>query len=576
MEIYLIFAVLLLLIVLLMQNRMPTALPFVGAVGVFLFLDMIEPQALLACYANETLITLLLLLQVSGVVEKTSFIPQLTRQLFEGGSMRKALLKLSLFSLAFSSHLNNTAVVAALMGTVKTNRYFAPSKLLMPLSYAAIMGGVLTLIGTSTNLIVNSFVVKAGLPAIKFYDFIYLGAPLALLGIAYLIFVMPRLLPNHGLEQDNGNGDYFLEATVGHDSKLVGRTVHTNGLRSMEYLFLAEIIRQDHLISPVTPEEYIQPGDTLVFTGDIQQIQELRKFDGLELHDHSGELLKSNLQEVVIKHNAPVIGRRIKDAQFRTKFDAAVVAVRRGEERLSGKIGQMVLNPGDSLVLATGKEFKKHENLRRNFIPISPIEAHGMLSPGESWVAVSLFVGGIGVAALGILSLFKVMVALMFIFLALGYLPLKHLKTNLDLSLLLMIGSSLGLSQVLSHYGVADLLAQGIIGMFGQGAPWGALLGIYLATVIITELVTNNAAAALIFPIALSSAQQLGVDPMPFIMAIAYGASASFLTPIGYQTNTMVYSLGKYRFSDYLRGGLGLSLLYGAVVVGLTPWVFPF
>jgi len=576
MEIYLIFAVLLLLIVLLIQNRMPPALPFVGAMGVFLFFDMINPQALLECYANETLITLLLLLQVSGVVEKTSFIPQLTRQLFEGGSMRKALLKLSLFSLTFSSHLNNTAVVAALMGTVKTNRYFAPSKLLMPLSYAAIMGGVLTLIGTSTNLIVNSFVVKAGLPAIEFYDFIYLGGPLALLGIGYLVFVMPRLLPNHGLEQDNGNGSYFLEATVAHDSKLVGRTVHANGLRSMEYLFLAEIIRQDRLISPVTPEEYIQPGDTLVFTGDIQQIQELRKFDGLELHDHSAELLKSNLQEVVIKHNAPVIGRRIKDAQFRTKFDAAVVAVRRGEERLSGKIGQMVLNPGDSLVLATGKEFEKHENLRRNFIPISPIEANGMLNPSESWVAVSLFVGGIGLAAFGVLSLFKVMVALMFIFLMLGYLPLKHLKTNLDMSLLLMIGSSLGLSQVLSDYGVADLMAQGIIGLFGQGAPWGALLGIYLATVLITELVTNNAAAALIFPIALSSAQQLGVDPMPFIMAIAYGASASFLTPIGYQTNTMVYSLGKYRFSDYLKGGLGLSLLYGGVVVGLTPWVFPF
>jgi di/tricarboxylate transporter len=576
MEIAIIFGVLILLIGILVDNRLPPALPFVGAVGIFLFMGMIEGPALLGCYANETLVTLLLLLQVSGVVEKTYFIPMLTRQLFEGGSMRKALLKLSLFSLTFSSHLNNTAVVAALMGAVKTNRYFAPSKLLIPLSYAAIMGGVLTLIGTSTNLIVNSFVVKAGLPSIQFYDFIYLGAPLALLGVAYLVLIMPQLLPDNGLEQDSSNGTYFLEAVVARDSKLVGRTVQSNGLRSMEFLFLAEIIRKDRLISPVTPEEFIQPRDTLVFTGDIQQIQELRKFDGLELHDHTDALLKSNLQEVVIKHNAPVIGRRVKEAQFRTKFDAAVVAVRRGEDRLSGKIGQMMLNPGDSLVLAVGKEFEKHENLRRNFILVNPIEAQGMLNQRESWVSVCLFAGGIALSALGFLSLFKVMVALMFIFLALGYLPAKSLKTNLDLSLLLMIGSSLALSQVLSDYGVADMIAQAIIGIFGGGAPWGALLGIYLATVIITELVTNNAAAALMFPIALSTAVQLGVNPMPFIMAIAYAASASFLTPIGYQTNTMVYSLGKYRFSDYLKGGLGLSLIYGGVVVGLVPLVFPF
>lgn len=576
MAVYLILGTLLLMVILLMQNRLPPALPFAGSVGIFLFADMIEAETLLYCYANETLITLLLLLQVSAVVEKTYFIPLLTQSLFQDDSLPKAVFKLAGVSLLFSSHLNNTAVVASLMGAVKTNRYFPPSRLLMPLSYAAIMGGVLTLIGTSTNLIVNSFMVKEGLTPIGFYDFIYLGLPVALLGVAYLVWVLPTLLPDHGITRDQGHGTYFLEAVIQPNSPLIGRSVQHNGLRSMEYLFLAEIVRDDRLISPVTPDEILRVGDTLVFTGEVAQMQELRKFDGLELNGQHKALLSSNLQEVVVKHNAPVIGRRIKDAQFRTKFDAAVVAVRRGEGRLSGKIGNMILSPGDNLVLAVGNEFEKHENLGRNFILVNPIETQGRLNKSESWLAMGLFVGGIALAAADILSLFKVMVGLMFVFLSLGYLKIKHLKANLNISLLLMIGSSLGFAHVMQAYGVADLLAVNIIGLFGQGEPWGALLGVYLATVVVTELVTNNAAAALIFPIALAVSQQLEVSPMPFVMAIAYGASASFLTPIGYQTNTMIFSLGKYRFSDYLRGGLGLSILYGMVVVGAIPFVFPF
>jgi len=576
MHTLLIICVLLLLVAMLVFTRVPPALPFVGACAIFLFAGMIPAKELLESYANETLVTLLLLLQVSSVVEKTYFIPMLSRTLFKPGSLKRAILRLSAFSLIASSHLNNTAIVASLMGPVKTNRYYAPSKLLIPLSYSAIMGGVLTLIGTSTNLIVNSFMVKEGLDPIGFYDFVYIGAPLALIGVGYLIFVLPKLLPKHQLDRDEPDGDYFLEAVVSPVSRLVGKSVGANGLRQMENLFLAEVIRRERLISPVTPDEVLQAGDILVFTGDIAQIQELRKFDGLVLHEGSDDLLKTNLQEVVVKHNAPMLGRKIKDAQFRTKFDAAVVAIRRGEGQLPGQIGQMVLQPGDNLVLAVGTEFAKHANLKRNFILVNPIKPHGQFNQNESWLSVVLFVLGIALAAFQVLSLFKVMVGLMFAYMALGYLPMNNLKNNLNISLLLMIGSSLAISEVLSTYGVAAQISEGIVNLFGQNSAWGALIGVYIATVIVTELVTNNAAAALLFPIALATANQLGVSPMPFVMAIAYAASASFLTPIGYQTNTMVYSLGKYRFSDYFKGGLGLSLLYAVVVLAMLPFVFPF
>ncbi|MEM6265032.1 MAG: SLC13 family permease [Bacteroidota bacterium] len=577
LEQLLIVGVLLGLIYFLVTNRFNPSLLFVGAAMAFAFAGMIPTQDLLNHYANETLVTLLLLLQVSTVVEKSSFIPQLTRKVFEGKSASLSVLRLSALSMLLSSCLNNTAIVASLIGVVKNNKHFSPSKLLIPLSYAAIMGGVITLIGTSTNLIVASFVIEAGLPEIQFFDFAFAGIPIALVGTGYLVFVLPRILPDNGNDNNiQEAAGYFLEAEVGEGSRLIGKTIQENDFRNLDNLFLAEIIRNDKLISPVTPDEVIRSGDTLVFTGDVARIQELRRFHGLKLLDNTDKILRSNLQEVVIKHNSPLIGQKIRKAKFRTKFDAAVVAVRRGDERLSGKIGQITLQTGDNLVLAVGKEFRRHNNLYRNFTLLNSIVTEESLNERESLISVGLFVLGIILAATGVVSLFKMLVVLMLLFLFLGYLRFRSLKNNLNFNLLLMIGSALAISQVLQDYGIADGLSKGLIQVVGPDSPYGSLIAIYLATVITTEIITNNAAAALLFPIALTTAQQLGVNPMPFIMAIAYGASASFLTPIGYQTNTMVYSVGKYRFSDYFKGGIWLSLLYAVMVVLLVPLFFPF
>ncbi|MCL4143256.1 UNVERIFIED_CONTAM: hypothetical protein GTU68_016827, partial [Idotea baltica] len=329
-------------------------------------------------------------------------------------------------------------------------------------------------------------------------------------------------------------------------------------------------------ISPVPPYEVLHVGDTLVFTGAVSQIQELRQFPGLEISEGTEEILNSNLQEVVIRHTSPMLGRRIKDSYFRTKFDAVVVAVRRGDEKLSGKIGNIVVRTGDDLVLAVGKEFFRHENLRKNFTLLNTIKLQDVLTSNDGWIVVGLFLLGIILAATGILTLFKAMVGLLFVFMGLGFLRPKHIKNNLNISLLVMIGSALGISQVISDYGLADTLSQLLLWIFGMENPWLALAGIYLATVVTTEIVTNNAAAALMFPIALATADQLGVSPTPYIMAIAYAASASFLTPIGYQTNTMVYGVGRYKFSDFFKTGIWLSIIYSLMAIGLIPQFFPF
>lgn len=578
MELIVILAVLAGLIGMLIWNKLDPALVFVVALLIYMFAGFLPAKEMLNAFANETLIALILLLIVSGVVEKSYFLPWISRKIFKKSSQRQSMFRLASFSVLLSSHLNNTAVVASMMGVVKTNRHFSPSKFLIPLSYASIMGGVLTLVGTSTNLIVNSFAVKAGLPPIQYYDFIYIGLPLAVFGILFLVFIASRILPDNGKGgTPSENGNYFLECVVTDRSPLIGKSVKANGLRQLSNLFVAELIRDGRLISPVMPDEVLEAGDTLVFTGDLAQIQELRKFEGLTILDRENDILRSNLQEVVIRHNAPVLGQKIKDAQFRTRFDAAVVAVRRGDEKLSGKIGEIEMEAGDNLVLAVGKEFEKHENLRRNFIFISPVETIETLDRKESIIAGGLFLAGILASATELISLLQAMILLIFAYWGLGYLKLKQLRNNLNLGLFLMIGASLGISDVLAKYGVADLLGKGIIDLVGGAAsPMMALIGVYIATVLVTEVVTNNAAAALMFPIALSTATQLGVSPTPFIMGIAYAASASFLTPIGYQTNTMVYSLGKYSFGDYFKTGLGLTIVYSIVVVSLLPVFFPF
>lgn len=576
MEAYLIIGLIVVLFVTLVTNVLRPALAFVLAATICLFCGWISAPDLLINYANETLLGLILLLLVSSVLERTHLLPYLSKKMFHETSLRFSLFKISSVTMLLSAFLSNTAVVAAFMGMILQNKKFQPSRLLIPLSFAAIMGGVLTLIGTSTNLIINSFVVKAGLPSLHFFDFIYIGLPLAIVGLIYLVVISPYLLPKIDILTEGEDKQYTVEADVREGSQLAGKTVKENGFRQMDHLFLTEIIRNGQTIFPVTPEIKIKENDSLVFVGNVREIEELKAFDGLDMHSGIKGVLRSNLQEVVVKHDAPIIGAKVKDAQFRTKFDAVIVAVMRGKNQLIGKIGDMQLLAGDSLVLAVGSEFEKHRNLNRNFIFTSEIELKNLLTHKQGIIAIGVFILAIIGVAAGICSLFKGMIATVLFYIAAGFVQIKHLKNSLDIGLLLMIGSSLGIATVMENYGVSDMISNGVLSVTGSSSPYLALIGIYIGTVILTEMVTNNAAAALMFPVALATSSTLGVSYLPFVMAIAYGASASFLTPIGYQTNTMVFSVGKYKFNDYIKTGAGLTVIYGILVVVLLPLFFPF
>lgn len=563
------------LLALLASGRVQPATAFLTLAGGYLLTGLVELPELLSSFANPALATLILLLLVSLTLERSPLLDQLSAKILSGRE-KPALFKLMSVSALLSAFLNNTAIVASFLGTLSRQTQISPSRLLIPLSYASILGGITTLVGTSTNLVVGSFVLDAGLPELSMFQFSLVGIPVALLCILTLMFTA-SWLPNNRSESRDASLSYFLAAEVAADSPLVGKSIEANAMRNLEGLYLLEIEREGRLISPVTPDEIVHAGDLLVFTGAVNKVQSLQRFPGLILLGESADdLLASNLVEVVISNESELANRTLQEVDFRTMFNAGVVGIRRGERRLEGQLGRIPLKVGDSLLLAVGSDFSQHRNLDRNFHLLSGTLQRPRLSMRQSLAALGGFATAIVCASLGILSLFEALLCLLALFLAGGLLSVNEMRRRFPFELFLVIGSALTLAKGMQASGAAALVAEGMQYLFNGYGVYAAFVGIFLLTLVLTETVTNNAAAALAFPIALSTAQAFNADPMPFIMAVAYGASACFLIPFGYQTHLMVYSPGRYRLQDYLKTGLPVSLMYTAAVLVLTPWVFPF
>ena len=565
----------LLLLATLVSGRVQPAVAFMTLASVYLLTGLVELPILLGSFANPALATLVLLLLASLTLERSPLLDQLSAKVLSGKE-KPALLKLMGFSAILSAFLNNTAIVASFLGTLSRQTKIPPSRLLIPLSYASVLGGITTLVGTSTNLIVSSFAVNAGMSELGMFQFSLVGIPVALICILTLM-ISASWLPTHQAENREKQQPYFLAAEVSDDSPLIGNSIEANEMRHLDGLYLLEIERNGRLISPVSPGEIIQAHDVLVFTGEVSKVQALQRFPGLTLSGESADdVLASNLIEVVISHESILANRTLQDVDFRTLFNAGVVGIRRGQRRLEGQLGRIPLKVGDSLLLAVGSDFGLHHNLDRNFHLLSGTLQRPRLSMKQSVAALGGFATAILSATLGVISLFEALLCLLALFLLTGLLSVNEVRRRFPFELLLVIGSALTIAKGMEASGAAGLVAEGMQYLFNGYGVYAAFVGVFLLTLMLTETVTNNAAAALAFPIALSTAQAFNADPIPFVMAVAYGASACFLIPFGYQTHLMVYSPGRYRLLDYVKTGLPVSIAYSAAVLVLTPLVFPF
>ncbi len=561
------------LLICLIFTNWPAVWIFVCAMLVAYFGGLVETAEVLDKASNTGVITLVLLLLVSIGLEKLSWLTRLSHKLIVP-SYAGSLLRLGGATALFSAFVNNTAVVATLAHTVRSNRHHPVSKLLLPLSYAAILGGTMTLIGTSTNLIVSSFLEDATGQGLAFFDFLYVGVSVTVAGLI-VILLFSRLLPQGSSEKIDIN-EYVIEAEVSEVSQLIGKTILENKLRDLEDLFLVEIVRGNYLISPVAPQERIRAGDKLIFSGDINRVQALESFDGLRLFAVEEGLLQENMIEVIVMPNATIEGQTVKESAFRSVFDAAVVGMRRGGKRLSGKLGNITIQAGDSMMLAVGPDFNERKNLDKNFVVINESVGEIKTTPTQNYIVTGALLLVVTLATLEIVPLIKGVAGLLALMLMLGVVGGGELRRRFPFELWLIIASALTLSQALTNAGLVELIADGLHSNLSVLGPYAALAGIYFGTLILTEMMTNNAAAALAFPVAFGLAESYGVSFMPFVMAVAYGASASFLTPYGYTTNLMVQNLGGYQFGDYTRAGLPVSLVYSALVILLIPRIFPF
>ncbi|WP_168012180.1 SLC13 family permease [Halomonas salinarum] len=568
-------------------TRIGTDMILLGAVVVLMTLGVIGPDQALAGFSSSGLFTVAFMYVLVASIRETGGIDLIIRYgLGQPRSEVAAQWRLLVPVATMSGFLNNTPVVAtyipAVLGWSRRIRQPA-SRFLMPLSFASILGGTVSLLGTSTNLVVNGLLVER-YPELNLglFDIAWVGVPMALIGVLYLALVGRHLLPKgKGTAQAFENPrEFTIEMEIDPDGPLVDKSVEQAGLRHLEDLFLVEIERGGNVVSVVGPGEILKGNDRLVFAGTSAGAVELQQIRGL-MPSHQGELsLEKNykerrLVEVVVSDQCQFVGQRIREGHFRTLYGAAVLAVCRSGERVAGNLGQIRLQPADVLLLEARPPFIERHRQSRDFLLISQVNGQARPVHEKSWLAWSILGGVVILATFGIMSMLNAAMLGATLAVITGCCSVNAAKRGMDTQVLLTIAASFGLGAALESSGAAAAIASAALEMMNAG-PWLLLAGVYVLVALLTALVTNNAAAVITFPIVTAAAENLGVSPMPYVIAVMFAASASFITPIGYQTNLMVYGPGGYRFRDYLRVGGPLNVITAVVALGLIPQIWSF
>ncbi len=545
---------------------------FLLAVLIFTITGILDTEHVLAGFSNSSIAVIILLIVITAAIRKNYKIELIFDLVFKKAkTYRNFLIRMMAQVAILSAMINNTAVVALMTPYVynygrKNN--IAPSKLLIPLSYATIMGGMLTLIGTSTTLVLNGFITEAGLHEIRFNDLIFIGSAVTITGIAFIVFIGFKLLPNHTdtLQDFSKNKrNYLIETWLDKNSPLINQTVIEAGLRNLQGVYLVEIQRQGQMISPITPHEILQKDDVLFFAGDTTNIMDLiNEQKGLILPEKASDYHqdKTEVIEAVVAGFSSIIGKTVKESNFRNRYDAAIIAIHRNGEKISGKIGDIEINPGDVLLLFTGKDFGNRVELYKDIYVINKVRE--IAEPGrKKYYAIGLILlGSIVLLITKGLALFPSLLIIFTIMVGFGLISVQDIRRELDFNLIGILVFSLAIGQAMILSGAGVMVAEWLIGLLSPFGRTAILIGLILITNLLTSLIGNVGAVSITFPIALGIGQSMGIDPSPYFLGIAYAASAAFITPFSYQTNLLVYGPGGYNLKDFVRIGVPVTLIY--------------
>lgn len=598
----LVFVVLLLTFIALYYDLWSPDAVLLIALAIVVVGGVVELETALLGFANTTLLALGSLYVLAAALRNSGALERAGEIILGSGSqnIRKILLRMCPSVTVYSGFLNNTPIVAMGIPTIRhwSRKYkVSSSKLLMPLSFAAILGGTCTLIGTSTNLIAHSLLQEHGLQGLSFFELAWLGIPCAIIGLTYIIFISPEITPDRSdiRDEEEEQRKSLVEIEITEETPLVGQTIAQAGLQEFPGFHLARINREDNEIAPVSGDEKLREGDHLFYApkdGITDITPDLTGYPGLRLAVQPPRKINRDkkkdreLHQVVVKEGSRLVGSTVEEAKMLDRFGAAVTGVRRGDQRIDQPLGEFVLQPGDVLLLDTKRGFQKAYEDSTDFYLTSE---SGGEEPGagagdepsrkpvgkDLYVSVLVLITIITSVTAGVIDIALAGVLGVGVLLTFDVVEPGEARRAVDWTVLIVIGAALGLGKAMEVSGAAQVIANGMIDLTVAYGPRAILTGVILVTAVLTQIITNNGAIALMFPIALSVAESQGFEARGLIIGITLSASMAFLTPIGYQTNLMVYGPGNYKFSDFFKVGFPLQALLWVIMIILIPFIWP-
>ncbi|MGY8813123.1 MAG: SLC13 family permease [Gammaproteobacteria bacterium] len=550
-------------------------------------LGVLDSRDVLAGFANEGVMAIAALFIVAAGLRDTGFLQVISQYLLGNTrSIFSAQNRIIWPTAAISAFMNNTPVVAIMMPAIDewARRNGLPiSRLLIPLSYASILGGACTLIGTSSNLIINGWLIsELGHPGLGMFEISKLGIPIALFGLSYILVTGRWLLEDRtpAIDPNDDARQYTVEMIVESNGALVGKTVGEAGLRGLNGLYLVEIDRDEEILVAVSSDIVLHDDDRLIFAGVIDSVVDLQKFRGLR--PATNQIFKLNesrhqrhMIQAVVSNRCPLVGKSIREGKFRTNYNAAVIAVARSGDRINKKIGDIVLEVGDVLLLEARSNFLEQQRNRADFYLISKVDGAKFFDHKQTYISVSILVAMIIMVASSLITIFTGALMAAGLMIITGCCSADSARRSIDLETILVIVAALALGRAMEASGLATLLGQGLFNLLGDN-PHLMLSAIFAVTMLLGNIVTAKAGGVLMLPIVISISGAMGISNLPLVIAVMMASATALATPIGYPTNVMIFGVGGYKFSDYLRMGIPLSIGIWLISTILIPVYWPF